>query len=157
VCSNDPTNHFPPLIVAIGTELVLRGPDGERTVAAEDFFLGVYMTAAGPGEVLTKLRIPAADGARDGFATVPIGRDGTCIVNVAATLSGGSARIAVGCVAAVPVLVTSAADEEGARAAVAGAGLDPPSDVHASAAYRRELAEVLAARAVRQALDRDGG
>jgi carbon-monoxide dehydrogenase medium subunit len=107
--------------------------------------------------VLTKLRIPAADGARDGFATVPIGRDGTCIVNVAATLSGGSARIAVGCVAAVPVLVTSAADEEGARAAVAGAGLDPPSDVHASAAYRRELAEVLAARAVRQALDRDGG
>src|SRR5205814_2186867 len=57
VCSNDPTNHLPPLMVALGAEMVIAGAGAERTVKAEDFFLGVYLTAAGPGEVLTKIRI----------------------------------------------------------------------------------------------------
>src|SRR5213080_604190 len=70
VCSSDPTNHLPPLMVAIGAELTVTGVDGERTVPAEDFFLGVYMTAAGPGELLTKLSIPP--GKADGFATISI-------------------------------------------------------------------------------------
>ena len=59
-------------------EMTIAGADGERTVSAEDFFLGVYMTAVGPGEILTKITIPP--GRRDGFASVTIGRDGTCIV-----------------------------------------------------------------------------
>jgi carbon-monoxide dehydrogenase medium subunit len=153
VCSNDPTNHLPPLAAALSVTFTIVGSGGERTVPAEDFFVGVYMTAAGPGELLTKVTFPPAGGARDGFASVPIGRDGTCIVNAAATVDG-EARIAIGCVAAVPVVVTSAPDDESVRAAVHGAGLDPPSDVHASADYRRHLAEVLAARAVRQAQER---
>src|SRR5881392_4028237 len=62
VCSNDPTNHLPPLMCAVGARFTIRGQDGERTVAAEDFFLGVYMTAAGPGELLTRIRIPAGKG-----------------------------------------------------------------------------------------------
>jgi carbon-monoxide dehydrogenase medium subunit len=156
LCSNDPTNHFPPLVAALGAELLLAGPDGERTVPAEEFFLGVYVTAAGPGDLLTALRVPPANGAGDGFAAVPIGVDGTCLVCAAATVDGGSARIAIGCVAAVPAVVTAPADEDGVREAVRGAGLEPPSDVHASAEYRRHLAEVVAARAVRQALDRRG-
>src|SRR5438552_7549052 len=53
VCSNDPTNHLPPLMVALGATMSIRGTGGERTVPAEEFFLGVYMTAAGPGELLT--------------------------------------------------------------------------------------------------------
>jgi carbon-monoxide dehydrogenase medium subunit len=64
----------------------------------------------------------------------------------------GQARIAIGCVAAVPLVVGAEADEVSVRKAVADAGLDPPSDVHASADYRRHLAQVLAWRAVRQAL-----
>src|SRR2546430_7350265 len=48
VCSNDPTNHLPPLLVAIGATMTILGADGERSVPAADFFLGVYMTAAGP-------------------------------------------------------------------------------------------------------------
>src|SRR2546429_2078138 len=48
VCSNDPTNHLPPLLVAIGATMTILGTDGERSVPAADFFLGVYMTAAGP-------------------------------------------------------------------------------------------------------------
>ena len=149
VCSNDPTNHLPALMVALRAEMVIVGPDGERAVPAEDFFLGVYLTAAGPGELLTTIRIPA--GRRDGFAAITIGADGTCIVNVAASLEGDPI-VAIGCVDAVPVVVRpGSTDETAVREAVRAAELDPPSDVHASADYRRHLAEVAAVRAVRQA------
>jgi carbon-monoxide dehydrogenase medium subunit len=153
ICSNDPTNHLPPLLVAIGATMTIVGPDGERSVPAEEFFLGVYMTAAGSGELLTKISVPP--GKSDGFASVAIGKDGTCIVNVAASLNGGAARLAIGCVDAVPVLLTPDSTDEGAvRKAVQEAKLDPPWDVHASADYRRHLAEVLALRAVAQAAGR---
>jgi len=53
ICANDPTNHLPPLLVALDATMTIAGSAGERTVSADDFFLGVYMTAAGPGEILT--------------------------------------------------------------------------------------------------------
>jgi carbon-monoxide dehydrogenase medium subunit len=143
VCSNDPTNHFPPLMVALNARFTINGAGGERTVSADEFFVGVYMTAVGPGELLTKVTVPA--GTRDGFAAVTIGKDGTCIVSAAASLDGeGGPRIAIGCVDAVPVLVRAVAE-------VGSAVQSPPSDVHASAEYRRHLAEVLARRAIAQA------
>jgi aerobic carbon-monoxide dehydrogenase medium subunit len=151
ICSNDPTNHFPPVVAALGATMTILGSAGERTVSAEEFFVGVYVTAVGPGELLTKITVPAAGGAGDGFASIPIGRDGTCICNAAATVDGGQARLALGCVAAVPVVLTSAADEGAVREAVRGANLDPPSDVHASSEYRRHLAEIVAVRAVQEA------
>jgi carbon-monoxide dehydrogenase medium subunit len=149
VCSNDPTNHFPPLAAALGAELTIAGPNGERTVGAAEFFEGVYLTAVHPGELLTSVRFPAKGDARDGWASVTLGKEGTGIVNVAATVSKGTARIAIGCVAATPVVVTASADETAVADAVRAAELDPPGDVHASADYRRQLAEVLARRAVR--------
>lgn len=151
ICSNDPTNHLPPVMAALGASMNIRGADGERTVRADDFFLGVYMTAVEPGELLTKITIPAAGGARDGFASVTIGKDGTCIVSAAATVQDGQARIALGCVAAVPMLLTADPDEAAVRRAVQAAELDPPSDVHASAEYRGQLAEIVAVRAVAKA------
>jgi carbon-monoxide dehydrogenase medium subunit len=151
VCSNDPTNHLPPVMVAAGATMTIAGADGEREVPAEEFFLGVYMTAVGPGELLTKVALPALDGAGDGFAAIAIGADGTCIVNAAATVSGGEARVALGCVSATPVLLTASAEEDAVREAVAGATIEPPSDVHGSADYRRHLAGVVAARAVAEA------
>ena len=151
ICSNDPTNHLPPLVAALGATMTIRGADGERTATADEFFLGVYMTAVGPGELLTKVSIPAAGGAGDGFASITIGSDGTCICNAAATVQDGQARIALGCVAAVPLVVRCEAEETAVRQAVSGAGLDPPSDVHASAEYRRHLAEIVAMRAVQKA------
>jgi carbon-monoxide dehydrogenase medium subunit len=151
VCSNDPTNHFPPLLAALEAELTILGADGERTVSVDEFFEGVYLTAVQPGELLTSVRIPAKGDADDGWASVTLGKDGTGIVNVAATVSGGTARIAIGCVAATPVVVTASADETAVKDAVRTADLDPPADVHASADYRRHLAEVLAARAVSDA------
>jgi carbon-monoxide dehydrogenase medium subunit len=152
VCANDPTNHLPPLLSAIGARFHIASAAGEREVPAEDFFLGVYMTAVGTGELLTKITIPAGKG--DGFAAVTLGADGTCICNAAASLNG-SLRVALGCVDAVPVLLQPESIEEDAvRAAVKNAGIDPPSDVHASAEYRLHLAEVLAVRAARQAQGR---
>src|SRR5918912_449583 len=103
VWANDPTNHLPPLMVALGATMTIVGRNGERHVPASDFFLGVYMTAVAQGELLTKISIPPGKG--DGFAAVTIGKDGTCIVNAAASLDGGAPRIAIGCVDAVPVLV----------------------------------------------------
>ncbi|MEN3340766.1 MAG: aerobic carbon-monoxide dehydrogenase medium subunit [Actinomycetota bacterium] len=155
-CSNDPTNHLPPLLVAIGARMTIAGAGGaERTVSAEEFFLGVYLTAVGPGELLTRITIPP--GKSDGFAAVTLGVDGTCIVNAAASLNG-SLRVALGCVDATPVLVQPPSDgEDAVRSAVRGAGLLPPGDVHASSEYRSHLAEVLAVRAARQASERAGG
>lgn len=168
LCSNDPTNHFPPLAVALGATMTIAGPGGEREVSAEEFFAGVYMTAVEPGELLTRVRIPAP--ARDeggGFASMTIGKEGTGIVNVAARVCVNGTitepRVAVGCVAAVPVRATgmeaqlagAAPTEASVRAAAQGLGasLDPPSDVHASAAYRRHLAEVIAVRATMAAIE----
>jgi aerobic carbon-monoxide dehydrogenase medium subunit len=150
ICSNDPTNHLPPVVAALGATMTIRGADGERTVNADEFFLGVYMTAVGVGELLTSITVPAGSGG-DGFASIPIGRDGTCIANAAASISDGQARVALGCVAATPVVLTTAPEEAAVRQAVRAADLDPPSDVHASAEYRKHLAEIVAVRAVQEA------
>jgi carbon-monoxide dehydrogenase medium subunit len=164
VCVADPTNHLPPLLVALDAAFTIRGPGGERTVSAEDFFLGVYMTAVGEGELLTKVSVPPSSGAGDGFAGLTLGRHGTYIANAAATVSAEGARIALGCVDAVPVRATAMEErlasgdfsEEAVRAAADGlcAALDPPGDVHASSDYRRSLAETSAVRAVLEAAGR---
>jgi carbon-monoxide dehydrogenase medium subunit len=155
ICSSDPTNHLPPVMVAIGALMTIAGPAGERTVPADEFFLGVYMTAVGPGELLTKVTVPP--GRSDGFSSVAVGKDGTCIVNAAAS-ANGELRVVLGCVGAVPaVLHPGSGDADGVRAAVQAAQLDPPSDVHGSSEYRRALVEVVAVRAAAQATERAGG
>src|SRR5690242_17269884 len=55
ICTNDPTNHLPPLMAALGARMTIAGADGERTIDSEEFFLGVYLTAVAPGELLTKI------------------------------------------------------------------------------------------------------
>jgi carbon-monoxide dehydrogenase medium subunit len=168
VCVNDPTNHFPPLLVALDAGFTIRGSAGERVVSADEFFLGVYMTAVGEGELLTKITLsPRTPGTGDGFAGLAIGAHGTYIVSAAATVSGEGTRIVIGCVDAVPVRATqmeerlagSDLSEAAVRAAAEGLGaeLDPPSDVHASADFRRHLAETSAVRAVLQAAERSKG
>ena len=149
LCTSDPTNHLPPLMAALGAQMTIAGAGGERVVSAAEFFLGVYMTAVGTGELLTKITVPA--GRADGFAAVTLGVDGTCIASAAASMNG-SVTVALGCVDAVPVILHPSSAEEGAvREAVRGANLQPPSDVHSSSEYRTHLAEVLAVRAVNQA------
>jgi aerobic carbon-monoxide dehydrogenase medium subunit len=168
ICVNDPTNHFPPLLVALDAAMTVAGVNGERLVPADEFFVGVFETTVREGELLTKIAIPAAGpAAGDGMAGVTLGVHGTYVANAAASVVDGAWRIALGCVAAVPVRATAVeetlssgpVDEASVRAAVDGFGasLDPPSDVHASADYRRSLAETSIVRAVLQAQDRVRG
>ena len=90
VCSNDPTNHLPPLLVALGATMTIRGADGERTVPAEEFFLGVYMTAVGEGELLTSISRPGGRRTRrTGSRRSRSAATAPCIVNAAASLAGG--------------------------------------------------------------------
>jgi len=164
VCVSDPTNHFPPLLVALDATFTIRGDGGERTVSADEFFLGVYMTAVGEGELLISVNVPPSSGSGDGFAGLTIGTHGTYIVNAAATVSEDGPRIAIGCVAATPVRATAMEEalaggdfsEDAVRKAAEGLGasLDPPSDVHGSGGYRQHLAEIAATRAVLQAAER---
>jgi len=167
ICVNDPTNHFPPLLVALDASMTVAGVDGERVVPAEEFFVGVFETAVREGDLLTRIDVPAGGkGTGDGMAGVTLGAHGTYIASAAASVSGVAWRVVLGCVAAVPVRATAVEerlsgdiDEQSVRAAVEGLGatLDPPSDVHASADYRRSLAETSAVRAVLQASERAKG
>jgi carbon-monoxide dehydrogenase medium subunit len=168
ICVNDPTNHLPPLLVALGATMTVAGATGERTIAADDFFVGVYLTAVGSGEILTKISVPPrTPESGDGFEGVALGRHGTFIANAAAAIAADRVRVALGCVDAVPVraaameerLASGDLSEQAVRAAAEGLGdsLDPPSDVHASAAYRRHLAEISAVRAVLRAAEQRKG
>jgi carbon-monoxide dehydrogenase medium subunit len=162
-CLNLPTNHFPPVLVAVDATLEIAGPDGERSVAAEDFFESPFTTAVRPGELLTRIRVPArARGGGDAFLAMAAGKESQSVVHVAASLRVGEtvedARIALGCVGPRPVrasaveraLVGTQADELDVRAAVQGLGetLSPTSDVNASAGFKRHVAEVLVERVV---------
>ena len=168
ICVNDPTNHFPPLLVALGASMTIQGAGGERTVSAEEFFLGVYFTAVDEGELLTRVSVPTRSaGTGDAMTGVTLGAHGTYIVSAAASVGPAGVRIAIGCVSSVPERATAMEQslaggdysEAAVKAAAAGLGasLDPPSDVHASADYRRHLAEISAVRAVLQAVERAGG
>ena len=168
ICVNDPTNHFPPLLVALGASMTIRSAVGERVVTAEEFFVGVFETAVGEGDLLTRISVPAAGkGTGDGMAGVTLGAHGTYVANAAASVVDGTWRIALGCVDAVPhraaavesALVGADVDEAAVRSAVEGLGatLDPPADVHASAEYRRSLAETSTVRAVLEAAEKARG
>lgn len=168
ICVNDPTNHFPPLLVALDASMTIRSAGGERVVSAEEFFVGVFETAVGEGELLTRISVPTrAPASGDALSGVTLGAHGTYVSNAAASLVGGTWRVALGCVAAVPVRATAVEErlagadvtEDVARAAVEGLGatLDPPGDVHATADYRRHLAEVSVVRAVTEAARRGRG
>jgi carbon-monoxide dehydrogenase medium subunit len=172
VCLNLPTNHMPTVLVALGAGLVIVGRDGERTVPAEQFFEAPFTTAVQPGELLARIRVPAAAaGGGDAFLAMAAGKESQSIVHVAVALRLGSsveeARVVVGCVGPKPVrataverlLVGSGATSGDAEAAVRGLGasLTPTSDVNATADFKRHVAEVLVERAVLRAAARTRG
>jgi carbon-monoxide dehydrogenase medium subunit len=160
----DPAAELPACAVALGATIRVGRRGGTRDIAAEDFFLGIYTTALGPGEIVTEILVPrAATGWRWGFDELARRHGDFALAGLAA---GG--RSAAGVLAELrlvffgvgtrPVRARSAeAALAGRRAdadarAAAGRGLDrdldPPGDVHASPALRRHLARVLLARVV---------
>jgi aerobic carbon-monoxide dehydrogenase medium subunit len=163
----DPAAELPALAVCLGAELVMRGPSGERTVNAREFFTGFLSTVLAEDEILTAVRIPVAGPATGStFEEVARRHGDFAMVGVAAQvrLDGDTiaeANIALSGVAGQPVYAAAASaalsgqapspEVFAAAGAAAAADLDPTSDLHASAAYRKHVAGVLVRRALKVA------
>jgi carbon-monoxide dehydrogenase medium subunit len=159
VAHGDPASDLPTVLVALDAELVVRGPEGERTVGAGDFFRGVFETALGPQDVLTEIRVPKLD---RGWAYEKFHRRAQdwAIVGVAAAARNGGAAVALTNMGPTPVRAQAVEDalaggaDAAAAAEHAGEGTAPPSDTNASEDFRRHLAKVLTRRALEEALGR---
>jgi carbon-monoxide dehydrogenase medium subunit len=152
----DPASDLPAAVLAMGGSMVVRGPQGERVIAASDFFVGFLESAMRPGEVLTEIRVPKLAGAKFSFQKFNRRAQDWAIVGVAA-VHNGSTGVALVNMGSTPILATSvgAAVDSGASAAdaaqFASADADPQSDLNASVEYRRHLATVLVRRALTEA------
>jgi carbon-monoxide dehydrogenase medium subunit len=159
----DPAGDCGAPILALDAELVVSGQQGERTVAAADFFEGLFETAVGEDELLTAIRVPKLDGWGSHYEKFVRVAHQWPIVAVAAAVKadGGTiseARIglvnmgstALRATATEQALVGQEATEDGVREACdkAADGTSPPSDLNGDADYRRHLAKVLTRRAV---------
>jgi carbon-monoxide dehydrogenase medium subunit len=159
VAHGDPASDLPAALLALRATLVVRGPGGEREVAADDFFTGFLETALGADEVLTEIRVPATAGAGWAFEKFNRRAQDWAIVGVAAVLTNGAGAPGVGLVnmGSVPLRAAGVEDalRSGGGAADAAArvaeGAEPPDDLNASAEFRRHLAEVLTRRALQAA------
>jgi aerobic carbon-monoxide dehydrogenase medium subunit len=155
VAHADPAAELPAALLALDAEVVATGPSGERTVPAEELFLGPFTTSLAPDELLTTVRVPVQGSRRFGFAELTRRHGDFALAGAAVLLN--PARIVLFGVGGVPVRALEAerALDEGAGAAevadIATRGLDEPvSDIHADAGYRRRAAAVLVRRALEQ-------
>jgi carbon-monoxide dehydrogenase medium subunit len=152
----DPASDLPAVVLALGGTLVVKGPGGERTIAASDFFQGFLETALQPDELLTEIRLPKVGGAGWSYQKFTRRAQDWAIVGVAAVRNGATG-IALVNMASTPVrasaveqaLAGGASATDAAQAA--DQGLDPPSDLNATPEYRRHLAKVLVRRALEEA------
>jgi carbon-monoxide dehydrogenase medium subunit len=160
----DPASDLPAVMLALGAELVIVGPDGERTVPVADFFRGVFDTAVGTRELLTEIRVPKLGETGWSYLKFTRRAQDWATVGVAAIVrhehdaAVAEARIALTNMGATPLRATAAeqalvAGDEDPAAHVAD-GADPPSDVSASAEFRSHLARVIGKRAIEEALSR---
>ena len=165
IAHGDPAGDLPAILLALEADIVVRGPGGDRTVAALDFFKRAFETDLGPQELLVEIRIPRTAGAGWSYLKFHPRAQDWAIVGVAALVqraNGGVRSAAVGLtnMGPTPLRATAveralAAGEAAATAAqVASEGTNPVSDPFASAEYRRELAKVLVRRALEEALSR---
>ncbi|SPJ25789.1 FAD binding domain-containing protein [Palleronia abyssalis] len=145
----DPAAEFPACAVALDAVIRLTGPDGEREVAATDFFRDVFETEMREGEILTGIVVPKTQAGERHVIREAARRAGDyAIAGLAVVIRGGAHRIAAFGTGPTPLLCTvamerlDAGDVDGAVSALSDA-LDPPSDTQGSAAYRRHLAGVL--------------
>ena len=159
----DPAGDLGAPVLALGAEMVVAGPGGERTVPAEEFFLDLFETAVADGELLTAVRVPKHTGWGAHYEKFVRVAHQWPIVAVAAAVrvEGGTiaeARVGLTNMGSTPLraraveeaLTGQPATEDAVRraAALAAEGTSPPSDLNGAADYRRHLAGVLTRRAV---------
>jgi len=154
VAHGDPASDLPAALVALDATFVLRGPGGERTVAAGDFFRGFLETALAPDELLCEVRVPKPG--PSGFSYQKFNRRAQdwAIVGAVATRLEGGTRVALVNMGPVPVRARAVEDalaggaSEADAATHAADGADAPHDLNASPEYREHLARVLVRRAL---------
>lgn len=170
----DPAAELPAVSLVLEARIKVRNADGERWVAASEFYTGFFGTALGPTDLVVEVHVPAPPPAT-GWAFDEVARrhGDYALVGAAATVTldghGRCARARIGLlsVGAGPVLAGEAArlleGEPPAADAIAAAAeaaatrdIDPPDDIHASADYRRQLARVLTRRVLARAVERAG-
>jgi aerobic carbon-monoxide dehydrogenase medium subunit len=167
----DPANDHPATMLALRAEVVATGPNGTRTIPIDDFFQGLFATALEPEEILTEIRIPQPP-PRSGGAYVKLERKvgdfatAASAVQLTLAASGVIERVGIGLTNAGPVPVRAAeaerfltgslpSEESVAEAArLAAAATSPTADRRGSVEYKREMARVLTARALKRALQR---
>ena len=174
VAHADPGADFPVILTALNASFVLQSTSGNRTVAADDFFIDFYTTAMKPNEVLTEIRVPLpSSGTGTAYVKLPHPASGYVVVSVGALItrqpSGvcALARVAVGGLGGSPIrAVASETELQGksltpdviaAAAAKAAEETDPEGDTYASAEYKRHVATVYARRAIDAAVKRAVG
>jgi aerobic carbon-monoxide dehydrogenase medium subunit len=157
----DPAAELPACVVALGGEIEIVGPNGQRTINAEEFFKGLFETALTPRDMLTAIRVPAASaGSRVGFAEFARRQGDYAMVGLAACAQADGkrlkdVRLAYFGLGATPVRARKAetalvdGDVEGAVSALAD-DLEPSNDMHASSEVKAHLAGVLLRRVARQ-------
>ncbi|MGD9572717.1 MAG: xanthine dehydrogenase family protein subunit M [Thermoleophilia bacterium] len=163
----DPASDLPTICLTLDAVIVARGPNGERTIDAKDFFNGFFDTALAEDEVITEIRVPKVGAAGWSYIKFRQRALDWATVGVAALVgaSNGSiegARIGLTNMGQTPLRASAAeaalagAPRDGVAAACekADEGTEPPSDTWASADFRRHLTRVLTARAVEEALSR---
>jgi carbon-monoxide dehydrogenase medium subunit len=157
VAHGDPASDLPAALVALDATLVARGPAGERTIAATEFFHGFLETALGADELLTEIRVPKCGPASFAYEKFNRRAQDWAIVGVAAWRGNGNSGVGLVNMGSVPVLATSVSEalSSGASiedaAALAVADAEPQADLNASVEYRTHLAKVLTRRALEAA------
>lgn len=170
----DPANDHPATMLAVGARVVATGPRGDREIAIDEFFSGLFATALQPDEILTEIRIPVPP-ARSAGAYMKLERKVGDFATAAAAVQlalgkGGEverAGIALTNAGPVPVRAKDAErylkgkkpdDATVAEAArLAAASARPSADRRGSADYKREMARVMVTRALRKAAQRAEG
>ena len=154
----DPASDLPAVVLALGGTLVARGPNGERQIAASDFYRGFLESALEPDELLTEIRVPKVGGAGWSFQKFNRRAQDWAIVGVAAVRNNGSSGVALVNMGSTPIYAKAVVDALAGGSSAAEAAehaaddAEPQSDINASVEYRVHLAKVL----VRRALDEAG-
>jgi aerobic carbon-monoxide dehydrogenase medium subunit len=170
----DPGNDHPATMIALGAQVVAVGPKGERVIPIDDFFLGLFQTALQADEILTEIRIPTPP-ARSGGAYFKLERKvgdyATAAAAAQITLgpSGAVERVGLALTNVGPTPVRSAAAEKylvgrkpdaasiGEAARLVSQASSPSPDRRGAVDYKREMARVMAVRALTKAVQRAGG
>jgi carbon-monoxide dehydrogenase medium subunit len=154
----DPAGDLPAVAVALDAQLVLAGPQGRRTLTAQEFFVDFFTTALRPDELLVEVRVPRLEGWGSHYAKINRTAQAWATVGVAALvrLADGQiaeARVALTNMGPKPVRAHAVEQSVGSdgielAASHAAEGTSPSSDTTASAEYRAHLARVLTRRAL---------